>query len=50
MRAHFSAVACCTAMPPPFEITSSLKSSLANAGSLASALNKVLTAGNMFTR
>ena len=37
-------------MPPPLLTTSAEKSSRAKAGSWASALNSVLTAGNMWKR
>ena len=50
IRNQRRAVACCTAMPPPLETTRSEKSRRANAASFVKALNKVFTAGNMFTR
>ncbi len=47
---HFFATASCTAMPPPLETARPEKSSLAKSGLLTSALNSVLTAGNVLNR
>ena len=50
MANHFFATASCTAMPPPLDTASPEKSSLAKSGLLTSALNSVLTAGNVLKR